>query len=499
MRLARDIVAGTVSSLVAVVAGLVATPVYLSLLGQEAYGIVGFYITLQTVLTVLDLGLPVTLNRLVAKDSARNAPTPIACGIIPLFWSEAAVLLVVLAASSAYLAHHWLRLVTLEPGYVMHALTAMAIALAARWPIAAYVAVLMGAKRIVLASGISIAMAVLTPAGAIVGLWWLHLNLTFLFGWYAACGFAQAVWLHAATRDLRASKARSGTALRSFVRESLPVAGTGVVGLLFNQADKAILSYLVPLDAFGHYVLAGLIAGVMYAAVTPVSNALYPRFSELEACGRWAELRRLYRISCHGLAAALFPAALFLIVSGQALVSAWTQDPEVARSVAPLLGWLAAGAALHSVMFATYAFSQAVRLERLVLRINVQALLVSLPLTCLLAVLRGAEGAAQAWFLSHAAYFAASAWQTHRRALPNEAAAWLIADIGVPALACLAIGCFVTAFVPMQSLGTIAQLSLGACAALAALALTLVASSRLRDLVRRLVGKRPRSSESALL
>jgi O-antigen/teichoic acid export membrane protein len=206
----------------------------------------------------------------------------------------------------------------------------------------------------------------------------------------------------------------------------------------------------------------------------------------------------LYRISCHGLAAVLFPAALFLIVGGQAAVFAWTQDAEVARSVAPLLRWLAAGAALHSVMFATYAFSQAVGLERLVLRINVQALLVSLPLTWLLASLRGAEGAAQAWFLSHAAYFAASAWQTHRRALPNEALRWLVADIGVPALACFVIGCLVTAFVPMPSLGTIAQLALGICAAGSAFALTLLASSRLRELVRRLVGKR-RTSASALL
>ncbi len=38
-------------------------PLYIKFLGIEAYGIIGFFTTLQAMFTLLDLGLGYTLNR----------------------------------------------------------------------------------------------------------------------------------------------------------------------------------------------------------------------------------------------------------------------------------------------------------------------------------------------------------------------------------------------------------------------------------------------------
>src|SRR5688572_11753741 len=44
-------------------------PIYLQLLGVEGYGVIGFYLTLQGTLRILDLGLSSTVNRELARYS----------------------------------------------------------------------------------------------------------------------------------------------------------------------------------------------------------------------------------------------------------------------------------------------------------------------------------------------------------------------------------------------------------------------------------------------
>ena len=46
-------------------------PLYLKFLGIEAFGLIGFYLMLQAVLQVLDLGLSPTMNREMARYSVQ--------------------------------------------------------------------------------------------------------------------------------------------------------------------------------------------------------------------------------------------------------------------------------------------------------------------------------------------------------------------------------------------------------------------------------------------
>ena len=47
-------------------------PVYIHFIGIEAYGLLGIFTTIQTVLNLLDMGLSTTLNREIAKHTALN-------------------------------------------------------------------------------------------------------------------------------------------------------------------------------------------------------------------------------------------------------------------------------------------------------------------------------------------------------------------------------------------------------------------------------------------
>jgi O-antigen/teichoic acid export membrane protein len=72
---ARNILANVAGAGLAMAVFLVVVPIYLRLLGAEAYGLIGLFTTVMVASTVLDLGLGATLNREVARLTARAATT----------------------------------------------------------------------------------------------------------------------------------------------------------------------------------------------------------------------------------------------------------------------------------------------------------------------------------------------------------------------------------------------------------------------------------------
>ena len=70
MRLGRNLLVGLLNSALAAVVGLAATAGYLHYLGVERYGVIGVFVTIQALLSLLDMGLSPTLNREVARATA---------------------------------------------------------------------------------------------------------------------------------------------------------------------------------------------------------------------------------------------------------------------------------------------------------------------------------------------------------------------------------------------------------------------------------------------
>ncbi len=67
MSLKSNIAAGYASQLWTALIGIVLMPLYLKYMGSEAYGLVGFFVMLQAIFIMLDLGLTPT----VAREAAR--------------------------------------------------------------------------------------------------------------------------------------------------------------------------------------------------------------------------------------------------------------------------------------------------------------------------------------------------------------------------------------------------------------------------------------------
>ena len=70
-QLKRNIVANFVSKGWSALMGVIFIPLYVKFMGVEAYGLVGFFLALQSIVSLMDAGLSTTLNRELARYSTQ--------------------------------------------------------------------------------------------------------------------------------------------------------------------------------------------------------------------------------------------------------------------------------------------------------------------------------------------------------------------------------------------------------------------------------------------
>ena len=111
--------------------GLAFVPVYIQLLGIESYGLIGFFTSLHTLFTLLDLGLSRTLARETARFRGGSQSSE---SILDLLRSMECVYCVIAAimagsvmAAAPWISNHWLKAGSLPLETVITALTIMGL------------------------------------------------------------------------------------------------------------------------------------------------------------------------------------------------------------------------------------------------------------------------------------------------------------------------------------------------------------------------------------
>ena len=481
MKLARDLLAGVAASIWSMAAALIAVPFLLYFLGVEAYGLIGFSTAMQSFLMLLDLGLSPTISRQVARAgvsgkmaSARN----LLRSLEAIYWGVAVLIGAGLLLAAPWLANDWLNPQALNAATLTTAIMLMALQIGFRWPGGLYIGALTGARRIVTASVIGTIYYTLASVGAVAVVAWSP-TIEAFFVWQAALGLAYTLALRiAAWRALDgAAGARFDVGeLRQIWRFAAGMSGVALISVIITQLDKIILSRLLSLEAFAQYMLAVLAVSVLYRLLTPMFNAIYPRFAGLVAEGDEEQLALVYRTASNVFAILWFPGVMVIAVCAHPVLLLWTRDAEIARQAAPLLSLLAIGTGLHGTMFFPYALQLAYGAARLTLTIHLLLLVVQLPLLLVLAIGYGAIGGAAAWVALYAFYVAIATPLTHRRLLRHVGAQWIFIDLGPAFLVSAALGAagfvLLPAMIANPLLQILAGLGLAALAVLTSLAVS---------------------------
>lgn len=445
MRASRNLVAGIANSAWTAVVGIAVVPFYLHYLGLEAYGLIGFFVTLQTVLKLLDFGLAPTINREIAicrVSGDHYGAAELLHTLAVVYWMTAGAIALVVLFVSSWVSSSWLSVNELPQDTLTKSVMLMGVVIAARWPVGLYQGALMGAERITVSSGISMLMTGVANIGGIFVLAFISPDIISLFVWHLVVNIVFALAMRQAAWNIigrHASVSFSRRQIKRVWKFAVGMAGVAITGTLFMQLDKVVLSRMVGLDDYGRYMLSATLAMGLYVVLAPVFNVIYPRMSALVASSDESKLLEFYRVGTRTLNFVIFPVAITGSLFSEDIIYLWTGDDSVAASVAPMLSFMLLGTAINGAMHFPYALQLAYGKSRLPLLINVLLMIIFIPLLFLLVPVFGAVGGAISWLLLNVLYFFVGSWITHRNLLVSARFDWMAFDVILPAMMSVAM------------------------------------------------------------
>ena len=375
-------------------------------LGADIFGIIYFSITLSAILTtVLELGISATTVREVSShyDSEPNYIAALIQTASFLYWGLGLLTLVAVVVTAPVLVEKWINLKTIDVNTAASVIRILSVGTAVALPRALYTSLFRGRQRMALNNIIDVAVAIAQQLGIVI-LLKVSVGVFAVVGWISASTLFGLVTYITLTGQLFGWRVLVPRFYRGVVRRNLRfttlVMSNSLLSLVHTQTDKVVVSKLLPVAEFGFYGFASATVGRASFVPAAIGQAAFPSFSNLFAAGDRLALLRQYRkfqdLVCFGtlpvfagICFGALPLYTYLFNSGVAV-----------RLLLPTV-FLAVGFSMNAAINIPNVFAVAVGKPHIVVKSNVLALFVVLPVTVLLVASFGLSGAAFSWIFYH--------------------------------------------------------------------------------------------------
>ena len=461
MSLKWNIIASYLSQGYTTLIGILMVPAFVRYMGAEAYGLVGFFAMAQAWFLLLDIGLTPTISRETAvfQAGAMDALTlrRLVRLLEGLFLAIALLGSLLMLLGSGWIAGHWLRVQTLPHHQVQTSLLLMAFIVVLRWIGGLYRGIITGFEELVWLGAFNGIASTLRFVAVLAVFKVLGTRPTDFFAYQLGVALLEtSVLIFKAYALLpKVTNLFQGswdwTFFKNKLRFSLGIAFTGSIWVLVTQTDKLVLSKLLNLSDYGAFNLAVLVAGGVTTLTAPVSSAILPRLSKLQAEGNSLALLELYRTASQGVALITFPVVWLMTLFSGKLIFAWTGNPALASQVAPILALYAMGNGILAVTAFPYYLQFAKGDLRLHVLGNGLFVIFLIPSLILATLHFGSRGAGMAWLLSNLLYLLLWVPLIHRRLAKGLNGPWFFKDILPIVLAPLACSLLMKACIAWPS------------------------------------------------
>lgn len=390
---------------VVALAPVLALPWYLSALGPQQFGLVGFITLLQAVLGLLDAGMAQALVREIAvrfdpSEKARIQTAVLLFGFERIYWLFALLVAGVVWLCSGLIVTNWLNLGTTPLAAARIAIEGAAVLFAVQFPGSVYRSLLVGAQAQITFNMVALAGAVIRHLGAVIAVTIWPSVFTYVL-WHAGAAFLETLFRRFLAWKLlrvQASQVRWDAAeIRLIWRTVAGLSGAALLGALTVQMDKIVLSRMVSLDQFGFYSLASSVATGLLMLIYPLVQAVLPRAIQLRS---EPTALRLLSLKLTGLIALVVVCGtLVFLFGGHRLLAMWLNNALAETTIYPLLAVLLVGTAMNAFYNVGYVNWLVHKNVRRVLQVNVLALVLAVTVIPPFVAWRGSMGATFGWLV----------------------------------------------------------------------------------------------------
>lgn len=428
-RIARNVSANAFGGIWIVALNLLAIPLQIRILGTEAYGLIGFVTTMQTILIVFDLGLPATVVREVAinHDGNHTFSRILIQTCSTVYWVVALLFGGLFMLGSEWIAINWLHVEAIPTAVVVQSLRLLAVYIIFLWPLNIYSSTIAGLQRFDILNFLKIANATFAQLGGIVILLLTHDLYTFI-AWLllnAVVFLGIHIWMcYRLLPGLSLIPHISRTVIKRVWKFSFDLNLISTFAVLYTQVDRVIISAVLPLRMLGYYSAAYNISVQIASAQNVINGPIMPALSAKSTTTDRSTLNDFFVRYAQALVYLIALPSFILIFFSYKVLNLWAGQ-EVAVNAASVMSLLALGFLLNASMSTNYTLAVATGHTRIIIWVNVVLLFTYIPLLIYLVVTHGIIGAALAWVALNLYHLSVFVPLTQRRILGSTAIAWL--------------------------------------------------------------------------
>lgn len=416
-RMGLNVVANYVGKLWGIASVYVFIPIYVHLLGIDAYGLIAFNAIVLALLYIADAGLSSSFAREAAKAKPGQDLLDLLTSIERTLFGILIIVGVVFMLATPLIGSYWLSNTgSLPVDQVRQCLWLMGIAIIPQIAMSLYFGGLMGLQRQVSANLLWMGFSIVRSGLVVVPIYYLP-DIRVFFVWQAIASFVMLLVMRkvlhrhiiVSIRATSSEKIRgnfSWGAINAVRGYAFGMMGMSIIAGLNTQMDKIVTSKILPLNEFAEYSLASTLAQIPYILTLPIAAALLPRLTNLtQSDDQQDELAALYRNSSFYIAIIGAVAGFGLCLFMPDIFSLWMHGQLISADSVQAASLLAIGSTLLTLQLAPFQLSLANGHQATNLRLGVAMLLAYIPLQVILTQQFGVLGAAIPWLLLNVVAF----------------------------------------------------------------------------------------------
>jgi O-antigen/teichoic acid export membrane protein len=317
------------------IAGLIVTTVITAHLGAAAMGIFGIYKVLQNIAGVLDGGMSLTLNRVMAVGTLGQTKDRKHLRLFRTYevinGTVGAIFALGIMAALPWVVEQWDTARAQDFNLQMVAIF-FGIALAIRFMHNLYHNALFGAHQHFAANAVIGSFSILRSVSVLVALLMFHGTLVTVFMVYAASNALEVIalmWTCRARGLWRLRVLPEWRLLREYAGAMAPVSAYTVIGVLFSQLDRVVVGHFVTLEQFGAYSLIASYAGGVTALAYAPSNVFFPTITQAMHQGDMTGAKLAVKHALQMILALAFPASIWAMFYSQEIGEIILSNPSV--------------------------------------------------------------------------------------------------------------------------------------------------------------------------
>ncbi len=346
-----NILSNYIGQITIAVLNFIFIPTYIKYIGVEAYGLVGIFAVLQVALNTFDAAITPLLSRemscyLGGKKSLESLRNILRTSeILCLFLGLIFALLIFITAD--FFANKWFIVENLPIELVSEAIRIAIFVVALRTIEDLYKGVLIGLQRQVILNIIIIIGAVFRFVGVIYALEYFEPTIKTFYYWQLLSSIVSIIlFIIPCYNNIPGMYNKAHFSLdeiKNNISFSLGSFSNACASFITTQADKIIISKLIPLTEVSYYTLSVSITNVLVMMAHPVLMAFYPKLVTLRSQGNHESAAKNFHLNSQIMCLTCGVAACSLYFYGEYILGYWTHNPELTQNIMPYVKLLAIG------------------------------------------------------------------------------------------------------------------------------------------------------------